>query len=82
MKSSSQIQAAKAKANVLFIHCHSFFFFASCSIVRSFEVLVSVFARQLEVGDRISFMTENVLFVAELVSWVACNMEKPMSWTY
>ena len=68
---------------MLFTHCHSFLLFlASCSIVHSFEVLVSVFARQLEVGDRISFMTENVLFVAELVSWVACNMEKPMSWTY
>ena len=50
-------------------------FLAPCSIVRSFEEIVSVFARQLEVGNRTSFMTENILFVAELVSWVACNME-------
>ena len=48
------------------------FFFAPCSIVRSFEVLVSIFARQLEYGDWFSLVTENVLFVAELVSWVAC----------
>ena len=70
------------RPSILFTVILSCFFFAPCSIVHSFEVLVSVFARQLEVGDRISFMTENVLFVAELVSWVACNMEKPMSWTY
>ena len=70
MSSSSQIRAAKAKAKRLFTL--SFFPPVPCSIVRSFERIVSIFAQQLEVGDRISFMTENILFVAELVSWVAC----------
>ena len=43
-------------------------FFYPCSIVRSFEVIVSVFAQQLREGDSFSFMTDNILFVAELVS--------------
>ena len=52
--------------------CHFILFLTPCSIVRSFEVLVSIFARQLEYGDCFSLVTENVLFVAELVSWVTC----------
>ena len=44
---------------------------ASCSVVRSFEVIVSEFAQRLQEGERFSFMTENILFVAELVSLVA-----------
>ena len=43
-----------------------------CSIVRSFEEIVSVFAQQLRDEDRFSVMTDNILFVAELVSWIAC----------
>ena len=43
-----------------------------CSIVRYFEEIVSVFAQQLRDGDSFSFMTDNILFVAELVRWVAC----------
>ena len=70
MSSSSQLRAAKTKANRFFTLCH--FYFAPCSIVRSFEVLVSVFAQQLEDGDCFSLVTENILFVAELVGWVAC----------
>ena len=41
-----------------------------CSIVRSFDVIVGVFAQQLVEGGSYSFMKENVLFVAELVSWL------------
>ena len=48
-----------------------YIFLASCSVVRSFEVIVSAFAQQLQDGERFSFMTENILFVAELVSLVA-----------
>ena len=43
-----------------------------CSIVRSFEEIVSVFAQQPRDEDRFSVMTDNILFVAELVSWIAC----------
>ena len=43
---------------------------APCSIVRSFDVIVGVFAQQLVEGDSYSFMTENILIVAELVSWL------------
>ena len=69
MSSSSQISVTKQLKQI----CH---FLVPCSIVRSFEVIVSVFARQLEDGDCISFMTEYILFVAELVSWVACEHGK------
>ena len=44
-----------------------FNFFYPCSIVRSFEEIVSVFAQQPREGDSFSFMTDNILFVAELV---------------
>ena len=40
--------------------------------MRSFDTIVSVFAQQLENRESFSVMTENVLFVAEAVSWVAC----------
>ena len=43
-------------------------FLASCSIVRSFEVIVGIFAQQVEDGECFSFTTETILFVAELVS--------------
>ena len=46
-------------------------FLSSCSIVRSFEVIVGILAQQVEDGERFSFTTETILFVAELVSWVA-----------
>ena len=52
--------------------CYSLSFsIAPHSIVRSFEVIVSIFAQQLEDGERFSSMTETILFVAESVSWVA-----------
>ena len=38
--------------------------------MRSFEVIVGIFAQQLEDGERFSSMTETILFVAELVSLV------------
>ena len=38
--------------------------------MRSFDVIVGVFAQQLVEGDSYSFMTENILIVAELVSWL------------
>ena len=41
---------------------------APCSVVRSFDVIVSIFAQQLRVRDKVSFVTENTLVVAELVS--------------
>ena len=44
--------------------------FGPCSIVRSFETIVSVFAQQEKDGGHFSVMTDNILFVAELVSWV------------
>ena len=44
-------------------------FLDPCSIVRSYEAIVSTFAQQLEEGGTFSFMTESVLFVAEVVSW-------------
>ena len=34
---------------------------------------MSMFAQRLESGDRISFMTENILVVTERVSVVACR---------
>ena len=49
--------------------------FGPCSIVRSFETIVSVFAQQQENGDRFSVMTDSILFVAELVSWDAYSLE-------
>ena len=39
--------------------------------MHSFETIVSVFAQQQEDGDHFSVMTDTILFVAELVSWVA-----------
>ena len=44
-----------------------------CSIVRSYEEIVSMFAQQLEGGNRIPFMTESILVVTELVSLGACK---------
>ena len=41
--------------------------------MRSYEAIVRTFAKQLEEEDTFSFMTENILFVAEAVSWVACG---------
>ena len=38
--------------------------------MHSFDVIVGVFAQQLVEGDSYSFMTENILIVAELVSWL------------
>jgi len=38
------------------------------SIVQSFEAIVSTFAQQLARDDTFVFMTETILFVAELVS--------------
>ena len=49
-------------------HCH--LFFSSCSIVRSFEGIVSMFAQQPGDQTRIPFMTENILLVTELVSLI------------
>ena len=46
-----------------------------CSIVRSYEAIVSTFAQQLEEGETFFVMRESVLFVAEAVSWVACGQE-------
>ena len=55
--------------------------FGPCSIVRSFETIVSVFAQQQKDGDRFSVMTDSILFVAELVSWVHIHMkEVVMTW--
>ena len=48
-------------------------FLSRCSIVRSYEEIVSMFAQQLEAGSRMPFMTENILVVTELVSVVACR---------
>ena len=48
--------------------------FGPCSIVRSFETIVSVFAQQEKDGGHFSVMTDNILFVAELVSWVVCDV--------
>ena len=39
-----------------------------CSIVQSFETVVSTFAQQPR-NEIFVVMTENILFVAELVSW-------------
>ena len=44
-----------------------------CSIVRSYEEIVSMFAQQLEDGNQIPFMTENILVVTELVSLDICK---------
>ena len=41
--------------------------------MRSYEEIVSMFAQQLEGGNRIPFMTENILVVTELVSLDACK---------
>ena len=49
--------------------------FGPCSIVHSFETIVSVFAQQPKDGDRFSVMTDSILFVAELVSWVHIYMQ-------
>ena len=46
------------------------FSFSSCSIVRSFEGIVSMFAQQPGDQSRIPFMTENILLVTELVSLI------------
>ena len=48
----------------------SHLFFAPYSIVRSFDTIVSIFAQQLREGESFSFMTESILLLAELVSWV------------
>ena len=50
--------------------------FDPCSIVRSFETIVSVFAQQQKDGDRFSVMTDTIHFVAELVSWMHIHMKK------
>ena len=50
--------------------------FGPCSIVRSFETIVSVFAQQQKDGNRFSVMTDSILFVAELVSWMHIHMKK------
>ena len=50
--------------------------FGPCSIVRSFETIVSVFAQQQEDGDRFSVMTDSILFVAELVSWMHIHLKE------
>ena len=50
--------------------------FDPCSIVRSFETIVSVFAQQQKDGDRFSVMTDSIYFVAELVSWMHIHMKK------
>ena len=39
--------------------------------MRSFDTIVSIFAQQLENNMNFSVRTENVIFVAEAVSWVA-----------
>ena len=44
--------------------------FHSCSIVQSFETIVSTFAQQSR-NETFIFMTETILFVAELVSLIA-----------
>ena len=54
--------------NVATIACFLSSLLTPCSIVRSFDVIVGVFAQQLVEGDSYFFMTENILFVAELVS--------------
>ena len=48
------------------------FCFAPCSIVRSFDTVGRVFAQQLDDRQMFSFKTENIIFLAEAVSWVAC----------
>ena len=48
------------------------FCFAPCSIVQSFDTVGSVFAQQLDDRQMFSFKTENIIFLAEAVSWVAC----------
>ena len=50
--------------------------FGPCSIVHSFETIVSVFAQQQKDGDRFSVMTDTIHFVAELVSWMHIHMKK------
>jgi len=47
--------------------------FSSASIVRSFEVIVGIFAQQIEDGELFSLTTETILFVAELVSF-SCHL--------
>ena len=44
-----------------------------CSIVRSYEGIVSMFAQRLDGRDRIPFRTENILVVTEQVSMVVCR---------
>ena len=46
------------------------FLFPLHSIVFSFEEIVSVFAQRPR-NEAFSFMTNNILFTAESVSWVA-----------
>ena len=50
--------------------------FGPCSIVRSFETIVSVFAQQQKDGDHFSVMTDSIHFVAELVSWMHIHMKE------
>ena len=50
--------------------------FGPCSIVRSFETIVSVFAQQQKDGDRFSVMTDSIHFVTELVSWMHIHMKE------
>ena len=47
-------------------------FLGPCSIVRSFDTIGSVFAQRLDDRQNFTLMTENLIFVAESVSWVAC----------
>ena len=41
--------------------------------MRSFEVIVGIFAQQIEDGERFLLTTETILFVAELVSF-SCHL--------
>ena len=51
--------------------------FHSCSIVQSFETIVSTFAQQSR-NETFNFMTETILFVAELVSLIATILRRDL----
>lgn len=47
-------------------------FLAFCSIVYSFERIVSTFAQQLIIGNPFTVMKESIFFAAKLVSLAVC----------